>query len=68
LYVYDNKKFHFADNWDKILISLGIVFSIATGGLFPVMNIFMGNIAGALIAYQNSKQNISATNLTSSKW
>jgi hypothetical protein len=51
------------------MIGFGTILSIASGGIFPIVNILMGNIAGALIAYQNSKQNIVITNLTSSsKW
>ncbi len=51
------------------MILLGIIFSITGGGIYPLLNVLLGNIAGVLIRFENASKNLTLlnTNMTN-KW
>jgi hypothetical protein len=50
-------KFRYSDNLDKLLIVVGSVASVTTGGIYSILNILIGNLFGVLISFENSKSN-----------
>jgi hypothetical protein len=50
------------------MITFGTIFSIAEGGIYPILNILLGNIAGAFVSFENSKKNVTLFSNITNKW
>jgi hypothetical protein len=51
------------------MITVGTIFSIIGGGIYPILNILLGNIAGVLVSFENAKQNVTLSNKNvTNKW